>query len=274
MTDQATELRRLAAVRRQEPSPNVSGSPHIIMVTAGKGGVGTTMVALGLTAALASDERTTLLVDGNASNPDVATICGLARDDQPQNAPLGAVQWGPSGMHVASEPSTTFDALLQQLQYTSFDTVVIDAGSGLNRSVRDFWHAADQVVLVTGEDAIAAMDAYAAIKLMANDPLQLVSTVVNGAPSQAVATEIHGRIAQACQRFLGRTLLAGGCIPRDETLVRRTAGWSCNLANDSTSDAARGFHRLAQQIARNADQLRSAITHSDSIARPLSSAAA
>ncbi|MCG8584552.1 MAG: P-loop NTPase [Pirellulales bacterium] len=262
MTDQATELRRLAAGAQYDAPSCSARRPHVVAVAAGKGGVGTTTVAIGLAAALASEEQTSLLIDGNVNNPDVLATCGVT--PQPRHNHYGSAPWGPAGMHIATELPSDSAWLNQTLHESSADIAIVDAGSGLNRTVRDLWHAADQVVLVTGQDPIAAMDAYAAVKLMATDARQPVSTLINHATSEAIADEIHQRIAHACQRFLGRTLVAGGYVPTEPSLAR---GQGVDLLDSfRNGQAMLGFRRLAQQVARNASTIRNS--------RPMTTAAA
>ena len=152
-------------------------------------------------------------------------------------------------MHVAAHPTDAVAQLFAQLRTAPYDVVVVDAGSGISRSVRETWRVADQIVLVTGDEAIAAMDAYAAVKVTGHGSQHPISTLVNGTRSPEVAAEIHERISQACRRFLGRELLAGGMVPRDPKLARRAAGLRLGWPEDSQSDAMRCFQNLARHVA-------------------------
>ena len=255
MADQATELRRLVA-GAGSAADLPAQRPHLIAVAAGKGGVGTTTIAIGLAAALASEEQASLLVDGNANNPDVMNVCGLACGDHRANDPLGATPWGPAGMHVATQTAGDRALFFEQMKMLPYGSVVVDAGSGLNRSVRDWWRAADQVVLVTGEDAIAAMDAYAAIKLMAHDCPQPISIVVNGASSDEVATGICDRITKACRRFLGRIPLAGGRLGHDTRITAADGVQGIDWLATIPADAMLQLRKLAHHTTRIANENR------------------
>jgi flagellar biosynthesis protein FlhG len=268
MLDQAAQLRQLAAqvdVRDDTPAPS-RGQPHIVAVTAGKGGVGTTTVALGLATAFASAGHEILLADANFNNPDIATACGLALQSScTEPSGLNTTAWGPHGLHIVTNNWTALHthtrhadptaAVLAATRSAEFDIVVIDAGSGLSRQVRDVWHAASQVVLVTGIEVIAAMDAYAALKLMGADRDVPVSTVVNGTDNTQIATAIQERIAQACHRFLGRQLQAGGQVPRDRQLACRAAGLQAGWSNGDSSEANNAFLQLAHHITCVANQI-------------------
>jgi flagellar biosynthesis protein FlhG len=270
MADQATQLRRLAAGAErtfaqqptQRSTQHPDRRPHVIAVTAGKGGVGTTTVAIGLAAALASEEQSALLVDGNSNNPDVAVACGITGacgitvDTLKDSTALKAILWGPSGMHVAPHSHSDSVTLIEQIHAAPYDVVVVDAGSGINREVRSLWRAADQIVLVTGEQVIAAMDAYAAVKLMAFESPQPISTIVNAAQSPEIAAGIHMRIAQACQRFLGRELLAGGSIAHDPKFVEHCSDLRSDGSVSESYQASLQFRQLAHHATRIANELR------------------
>ena len=57
MLDQAHDLRRLATHYNRAESPRCGGRPALVVVAGGKGGVGTTTVALGLAASVAKVGR-------------------------------------------------------------------------------------------------------------------------------------------------------------------------------------------------------------------------
>src|SRR5262245_49246066 len=77
MNDQANILRQLvlqeAASRRTEGQAGA----RLIVVAAGKGGVGTTTVAVNLAVALARTGGGCVLVDGTPHSADATTLCGL-----------------------------------------------------------------------------------------------------------------------------------------------------------------------------------------------------
>jgi flagellar biosynthesis protein FlhG len=253
MIDQANELRRL--VQEQGRGSSDAG-PSVIAVTGGKGGVGTTTVAIQLAAALARGSDRVLLIDADPDRSDVAPLCGLPVDRSPDEpaagrSPLAAVMRGPDGIFVlpgasraaADEPSTgracagPVEAIRNA--ETPFDYVVVDTGNGTSHSVRRYWEAAELVLLVTTPELPSILDTYASIKTLAdrhNPPP--ICTVVNRVDEPAVAYDVHGRLARAVWRFLGFHLDSAGYLTACAT--------SANT--DSPSPLVRQFDQLARVL--------------------------
>ena len=75
MIDQANELRELVR-HAAAPRPPCAQRPAVIVVAGGKGGVGTTTLAVELALAMSRRDRRTLLVDA-ARGGDAAITCGI-----------------------------------------------------------------------------------------------------------------------------------------------------------------------------------------------------
>jgi flagellar biosynthesis protein FlhG len=182
MYDQANHLRKLVLSGAVDPRGPDDDAPFLIAVAGGKGGVGTTTLAVNLATALARDGRRTLLVDADISHADVAKLCGLHDGYTVADVLSGrrtlheAIQRGPAGVQIvpgswAGEDLTEASPPAQQRFIRQLrglgahaEYVIIDAGSGLNRVVQTFWRSADAVLLVTTPDLVSVMDAYAQSK--------------------------------------------------------------------------------------------------------------
>lgn len=231
MSDQATDLRALVRQVASAHAPVVA-RPRRIVVFGGKGGVGTTTVAVNLAVALAQQGQRTLLCD--AAGGDVALQCRLEPQHTLADVLAGnrtlnhVVQAGPAGVQIL--PSTrdslrwhetaehAWNRLMTQFAALAPRplVVVIDAGSQPDPLARQLWQAADRVLLVSTVETAAIMDAYASIKLL-TDPTRAASLglIVNRAPGESMAVEAQQRLAQACRRFLGLPLRSVGHIPED-----------------------------------------------------------
>src|SRR6266404_6707380 len=177
MHDQANELRALARQWAAEAKP-AAGGPRKIVVSAGKGGVGTTTVAVNLAAALGRQGCRTVLVDADFSGADAAMLCGIESRDTIADVLSGrrsvheVLQPGPGGIQVVPgiwSPGSIPDCspaaqqrLLRELDHLGrhAEVIVLDAGSGLNHIVQRFWQAADELLVVTTVEAVSIMDAY------------------------------------------------------------------------------------------------------------------
>jgi flagellar biosynthesis protein FlhG len=70
------------------------------------------------------------------------------------------------------------------------------------------------MLLVATPELASVMNAYAAVKaLVAADGSADIRTVINMAPTAAVADDIHARLALACRRFLGVGVQPAGFLP-------------------------------------------------------------
>lgn len=254
MQDQAAELRSLVRHRTMEPV-GARKAPRKLVVSAGKGGVGTTTIAVNLAVALARSGWRTILCDADLSGADATWLCGIEGRHSIADVLSGrrtvheVLQPGPDGIQIVPgvwSPSAVPDCspsaqerLLRELAQLGrhAEWIVIDAGSGLNHVVRRFWQAADRLLLVTTPEAVSIMDAYAAIKLFAaEEPRPTIHTLVNQSPNQEVAAAVHARLAEAASRFLGLTLQGAGSLPWDPAVALAAA--AARPLNPSDADAA------------------------------------
>ncbi|MBI3838917.1 MAG: P-loop NTPase [Planctomycetia bacterium] len=260
MHDQADELRQLVRERSNSGAPSGPTVP-LVVVSGGKGGVGTTTIAANLAVALARQGRRAVFVDADLDHGGNANLC--------QHPQIGSVvdvlngkhtvyevlQRGPSSIQVlsgawASGELTDCSAAAQRRFIAELkalaphaEVVVVDAGSSRNHFVRRLWHAASAVLVVTTTDSVSIMDCYAAIKvLLAGDASLPIQTLVNFAANAQLAGDVQSRIATACRRFLGLRAAGGGHVPRCET-----GGSAAEpvLIYPARSESARALDRIA-----------------------------
>jgi flagellar biosynthesis protein FlhG len=264
MYDQANDLRQL--VRRASPQRPALRT-RLVVVAGGKGGTGTTTLAVNLAAALAAEGRAVALVDADPAGGNVGLLCHLADRDTIADVLAGrcsaeqALQGGPAGLKVlaggwgaaglAEWPGAAQDRLIAQLQNLGprADLAVIDAGSAPTRFAHRFWQSADELLLVTTPELAAVMDAYAAVKLLAHGERRPpIGAVVNLAPDAAVAGGVHQRLRCACRRFLGLALRDAGWIPRDPQVGHQAESQALLVSAAPHSPAAVKIRDLARMI--------------------------
>lgn len=234
---------------------------RIFAVGSGKGGVGKTWLSITLAHALALRGRRVLLFDGDfgLANIDIQlgllpsrTIDAVLADrttlaDAVIAHPAGfALLAGRSGSGALADlEPLDLARLLHALRgmAASYDAVILDLSAGLDRSVRRMAAFADTLLVVATEDPTSLTDAYALMKLHAQNRRGEeadVRVVVNQAGSAAGGDRVQLTLARACCGFLGTTPRQAGTVRRDEHVrdaIRRqalllTRHPGCNAAGD------------------------------------------
>jgi flagellar biosynthesis protein FlhG len=232
MPDQAYDLRRLATRGDRVGSRRCADRPKLLVVAGGKGGVGTTTVALNLASALAKTGKHALLIDADPRGGDAAVICGIEGRCTLANVLAGRQSWseathiGPDGVHLivgqrgwheVGSPAAAAARLLERLgdQDLAADTVVLDIGNQIVGIASYLCREADAVLLVTTSDAASVVDTFAAIRALGSaswgsDSQARLYLLVNMAAANRVAETVHYRLARTCRRMLGIELQSGG----------------------------------------------------------------
>ncbi len=265
MDDQADGLRRL--VRREE-SPSENGprnGPRLVLVTSGKGGVGTTAIAVGLAAIAAERGKRTVLIDADPHGGDVAAICNVSEPwtiadvFASRTTTAEALQQGFGGIRVlpgawAQEnleeyPTADHERLIEQLGALEpqADHIFIDGGCGSGRVLRRFWRSAHAVVVVTTPEQAAVMNTYASIKLLASAQGEpRIHALVNRAANRVIADDVHERLARSCRRFLGIEIHYAGRVPEHRRWFHR--GKPATPAAIRAGRAGRELRRVASVL--------------------------
>jgi flagellar biosynthesis protein FlhG len=267
MDDQAHDLRRLVRHYGQADAPDAPG-PALVVLSGGKGGVGTTTLAVNLAVAAAQAGGRPLLIDAGPHGSNAAILCGLEERYTLADVLAGrrelrdVLQAGPAGLRVApgawgperlgDDPPSAPERLLDQLQELDgeADLAVLDAGNSPSRMVRRLWQSADLVLVVTSPETASLLETYTAIKVLGgteghSPPFSLVSRTLDA----QMAQNVHRRLAQACHRFLGVRLDLGGWVPDDpEVSAAGRAGIPFVLAAPD-GDAARQVRALSAWVA-------------------------
>ncbi len=261
MHDQASELRQLMRQRLAAGSAHALAAP-LVVVSGGKGGVGTTTVAVNLAVALARQGRRAVFVDADLDHGGHADLAAEALRGSVVDVLAGrrnmheALERGPSGIQVllgewASGEACEFsaaahDRFVAELKNLAphADVVVVDAGSSRSPLVRRLWCAASAAVVVATTDATAIMNAYAAIKTMAVDGQSALYTLVNRSADAAEASEVHLRIAAAGRKFLARRVGDAGFVPEFAGAGQHDQVLIC----PARCEAARALDRIADTL--------------------------
>lgn len=237
----------------------------LIAIASGKGGVGKTCLAIGLTQALAEAGAGPLLVDGDLGLANVDVQLGL----QPQRD-LGDVLAGrcamdeatirhPSGFHVL--PGRSGSAALAAMDGSALAgllrarrrVVVLDLGAGLGAAQRHLAARADLLAVVASEEPTSLTDAYAVLKLHRRDaPQGRAGVLVNMVAQRAQALKVHAALDAACRSFLGAGVPMLGAIRRDPGIPAAIRAQTPLLTRHPTSPAAQDLRDLAARMLGDA----------------------
>lgn len=269
MYDQAQILRGMMERRSEAPAldEGMSSGARTVAVTSGKGGVGKSNIAINLAIALRQMGQSVCILDANLGLGNIDLLCGLNGYWNLSHVISGArsladiLLEGPAGVQVVPGASGLLDvadcspaaqrdifAQLEQLE-RRHDYLILDTGTGIHRSVRQFVSAAETVLVVTTPEPTAIADAYATLKaLTAGRALGQPHILVNQADSPEQAREIIARVQQTARTFLHVTVASAGFIPRDPAIPAAVVQRKPLLAQTPRCPAGRALEQLARRI--------------------------
>ena len=218
------------------------------MVAGGKGGVGTTTVALALAATVAKAGRRTLLIDADSRGGDAALLCGIEERYTLADVLAGRRTWneavcaGPAGVEIVASqrgwhdcrnPAVVAGQLLEQLdrQDVPAELVIMDAGNLFDGVAQHVCREADAVVMVTTGSVASVVGTFAGIKSLVSgfcpgNVQPRLHLLVNMASTARVAEIVYYRLARTCRRLLGIDLQSAG---RLATARRARVNWSGDI---------------------------------------------
>lgn len=278
MSDQAERLRRLlahdGATAGERPSRAASATPATItrtlLLAGGKGGAGTSNLALNLAIALAERDLRVALIDADLGRANLDLLCGLAPSRDLRDVLAGdcrladALTDGPAGVRIvagahairsaheaaadphdpgASRLAGTLDTLHAQADY-----LLIDAGSGLDPHVATLAGAADEVIVVATPEPTALADAQAALRRLGRPDGPSLRVLVNQARSSAEAREAMDRFASDGRAYFGLVVRPLGFVPYDPRVPRAVRRRTPFALDAPTGPAARALRRIARQL--------------------------
>ncbi|MDH5588456.1 MAG: P-loop NTPase [Gemmatimonadota bacterium] len=243
-------------------------TPGVVVVGAGKGGVGTSVVSALLAVDAARRGARVLLVDADEMVGSLHLMFGIT-DPGPG---IGALRGGsltpgelvldiapglslfPGGgggmdatLAVAAAERRTLLRRVAGL-YEAFDLTIVDGGSRLDSVMAACRAGAERLLCVTAPDRISLAASYALFKIANTQFKGLpVELVVNGA-SDEEAREVHSIVRSAATSFMGGTVAFGGGVPDDPGVRARVVAGAALHEVDPTSPAARAATMVVDRI--------------------------
>jgi flagellar biosynthesis protein FlhG len=264
VTDQAASL-RLIRGQRTEPTRPPRTRQRAVAITGGKGGVGKSTIAVGLSTAYAAGGARTLLVDCDFGMADLNLLLGVAPTrtllDALDGTPVDDVlvlahgiallpaQNGSYALATMGAGATrrTLD-MIENLS-SRFDSIVLDVAAGIGASQTSIAGAAADTVVVVNPEPLSMADAYACLKVLAGHRnLRHAYVVPNRVQSTAQADDVVGRLTELVNRFLDVQLTALPAIPADPAVSEAAIAGVPLLIHRPDSPAARAITRLARAL--------------------------
>ncbi len=255
--------------------PDARRGGRVVAVTSGKGGVGKTMVAANLAAALVERGERVLVLDADLGLANIDVVLNLlpkvtlhdvftgkvALDDAILPAPGGfSVLLAGSGMVEYSRLTPELRERLTEVLATvapRYDRVLLDTGAGISDVVLYTVLLADEVLVVATPEPTSLTDAYATIKVLATQQRrERLGLVVNQAAREGLGRAIHAQLQQVVDRYVrtggGETapkLGFVGELPEDPAV--REAVQSRRLLFEAFpgAPAARAMRAIAARVA-------------------------
>ena len=298
MSDQADGLRRLVQARTTrsdyydsradqgmtaEVAPleasegQTEGATHrcrSLVFTSGKGGVGTSNIALNMAVTLGAMGRRVVLVDADLGLANIDLLCGLTPTHDLGDVLAGvcslseATVEGPGGIriiagfHAARELTVPLSAraavqrLIPELELLEADAdyLLVDAGSGLGPSIGALAASGDEVVVVTTPEPTSVADAHASIGRFRRLPTApVLRAVVNQARSRAEGGEILGQLAASSRQFQGLVVDGLGTVRADPCVSLAVRGKLPFAVCYPAGVAARDVRRLALTLIERSE---------------------
>jgi flagellar biosynthesis protein FlhG len=240
---------------------------RIVAIASGKGGVGTTWLAIGLSQALARQGRRVLLFDGDlrlanvdvqlglGPGPDLASVlsgrCPIQRAVRQVEGGVDVLPGRSGSGQLGRIDAALLERLLAELSVLAgrYDLTLLDLPAGIDHLVRRLLLAASIRLIITTDEPTALTDAYALIKVSQKDgSAAALELVINLAESQEAGRETHAGLQRVCAHFLQLRPPLAGVLRRDPRVAEAIRHQTPFLLRHPGSPTASDVEALARHL--------------------------
>lgn len=245
----------------------MSGITRVISFTSGKGGVGKTNTVLNTAISLAQMGRSVLVLDADLGLANINIMLGIkpqhtiedllkgtrALEEIIISGPEGiSIIPGASGVESLCDLSVDEKLLLMEAVeslITPYDYLLIDTRAGVSQDVMYFNSAAAEVICIINDEPTSLTDAYALIKILAqNYGEREICIIANDVSTEVEGLKAFKKLYRSVDRFLHVQLRYLGSIPTsdivNEAIISQTALMQCF----PSSEAARAIRGISARI--------------------------
>jgi len=240
---------------------------RVLSFTSGKGGVGKTHIVVNLAYALQQLGARVMILDADLGLANVDVLLGLTPQFNMQHVLEGKktlsdiLVQGPAGMTIlpastgvcevvrisAAQRFHLLDAL-DELHH-DFDYLLVDTGAGISNNVIYFNLAAQDIVIVVTPEPTALTDAYALMKVLANQYSEKrFKIIINAVADDVEAEESFRRLSMVTEQYLNVSLDFFGAIPHDSAFSWAVKQQKPLLELYPATASAGRFYQLARHI--------------------------
>lgn len=241
---------------------------QVIAVSAGKGGVGKSNVAVNLAVGLAQLNKKILLLDADLGLANVDIMLGLHAKYNLSHVIQGICHLreiilpGPYGLSVIPAASGTefmtqlsspelagiidaFNELTDDLDY-----MIIDTAAGISETVLSFIRSSQELIVIVCDEPTSLTDAYALIKVM-NKRYEWARfhILANMIDNEKEGQELFNKLCNVSEQFLEVQLNYLGGVPFDEHVHKSVKIQKPVLIAYPKSVAALSLKRLAEEVS-------------------------
>ncbi len=227
---------------------------RVIGVLSGKGGVGKTVTAINLSAALHQFGCDTTVVDADISSANLTVHLGLPdatvslQDVLDGRAHLyKAIRVVPKGLRIIpsslslEKTSADMSKLKKVIRGNLEGITIIDAPPGFNGATEEIMEACDDILIVTNPDVPSVTDAVKVAEIAKRRKKNALGVVVTRMENRKIEV-LTSEIGALCEL----PVLAE--IPEDKSVKRSIYDRAPLVFNSPYSDAAVGYKKLAAMI--------------------------